>query len=176
MGKEIKIEVGNSFYSDDANIYIVADIDKNEVYPGEQITLSYNLYKSTNVKISGIDQFKIPEFKGFWVEEIFTPQKDYNIIQNLVNINGINYQVANLGQRALFLMPSKIHQIPSVNVKIQIEVEKKRRRRDPFFDPFFDSFFSETKTRFLSSKEKNIILKKFPEPKPVDFYRCCRKI
>ena len=168
LGNKIKIEVGNSSYSDVDNIYIVADIDKYEVFPGEQITLSYNLYKSTDVKISGIDQFKIPEFKGFWVEEIFTPQRlQYNT--KLVNINGINYQVANLGQRALFPMPSKIHQIPSVNVKIQIEVEKKRRRRDPFFDPFFDSFFSETKTRFLSSKEKNIILKKFPEPKPVDF-------
>ena len=128
LGNKIKIEVGNSSYSDVDNIYIVAEIDKYEVFPGEQITLSYNLYKNTDVKISGIDQFKIPEFKGFWVEEIFTPQRlQYNT--KLVNINGINYQVANLGQRALFPMPSKIHQIPSVNVKVQIEVEKEEAER-----------------------------------------------
>ena len=106
FGEEIKIVVGNNSYSDDDRIFIVADIDKNEAYPGEQITLSYNLYKSPDVKIAGIDQFKIPEFKGFWVEEIFTPQRlQYN--SKLVNINGVSYQVANLGQRALFPMPSK---------------------------------------------------------------------
>ena len=81
FGEEIKIVVGNNSYSDDDRIFIVADIDKNEAYPGEQITLSYNLYKSPDVKIAGIDQFKIPEFKGFWVEEILH-LKDYSIIQN----------------------------------------------------------------------------------------------
>ena len=168
FGEEIKIVVGNNSYTDNNKIFIVADIDKNEAYPGEQITLSYNLYKSPDVKIAGIDQFKIPEFKGFWVEEIFTPQRlQYN--SKLVNINGVSYQVANLGQRALFPMLSKTHKIPSVSVKVQIEVEKKRRRRDPFFDPFFDSFFSETKTRLLNSKEKNITLKRYPEPIPKDF-------
>ena len=132
FGEEIKIVVGNNSYSDDDRIFIVADIDKNEVYPGEQITLSYNLYKSPDVKIAGIDQFKIPEFKGFWVEEIFTPQRlQYN--SKLVNINGVSYQVANLGQRALFPMPSKTHKIPSVSVKGSNRGRKKEKKKRSIF-------------------------------------------
>ena len=54
-------------------------------------------------------------------------------------------------------------------MKVQLEVKKKKRRRDPFFDPFFDSFFSETKTKILRSKEKTIFIESFPEPRPFDF-------
>ena len=42
-------------------------------------------------------------------------------------------------------------------------------KRDPFFDPFFNSFFTETKTKFIKSKKRNITIKPFPEPKPTDF-------
>ena len=39
--------------------------------------------------------------------------------------------------------------IPSLKLKITVEVNNKKRGRDPFFDPFFDSFFKETKTKFI---------------------------
>ena len=167
-GNKIEIQVGNISSSDEEKVFIIGEIDKDNAFLGEQITLSYQLYKRVDVSISGIDQFKMPEFKGFWVEEIFTPQR-LQYKSQLVNINGVNYQVANLGQRALFPMPSSLHRIPSVNVRVKIEVKKKKRRRDPFFDPFFDSFFSETKTRIINSKEKNITINLFPEPRPFDF-------
>ena len=80
----------------------------------------------------------MPDFNGFWVEEIFTPQRLQYQKQNVI-IEGIKYQVANLGQRALFPMPSDQHTVPSIALQIQLEVKKKKRRKDPFFDPFFDS-------------------------------------
>ncbi len=57
------------------NIFIIAEVDKDSAYLGEQITLSYKLYKRIDTKISGVDQFQMPEFNGFWVEELFTPQR-----------------------------------------------------------------------------------------------------
>ena len=57
---------------DDSKIFIKAEIDKRKVYLGEQITLTYNLYKKVN---ASIEPFQIPEFPGFWLEDIYTPQR-----------------------------------------------------------------------------------------------------
>ena len=150
------------------NIFIIAEVDKDSAYLGEQITLSYKLYKHIDTKISGVDQFQMPEFNGFWVEELFTPQR-LQYQNKDVLYKGRKFKVANLGQRALFPISSDQHMIPSVNIKTQIEKKKKTRRRDPFFDPFLSPFFSETETKFVKSDEKTIKIKKFPEPKPINF-------
>ena len=167
-GKKIKIKVGEISEDKSNEVFIAAEIDKENAYLGEQITLTYKLYKRVDVNIAGIDQFQMPNFKGFWVEELFTPQR-LQYQSKKIRINGVDYQVANLGQRALFPIASDDHVIPSVKVKVQLEVKKKKRRRDPFFDPFFDSFLSETKTRILSSKNKNIGIINYPQPIPNDF-------
>ena len=162
-GKPIQIHVEKANESDDNSVFIVAEIDKEKAYLGEQITLSYKLYKNANISI---EPFQMPEFPGFWVEDLYTPQR---VQYRNVTIKGVKYQVANLGQKALFPIPSEKHIIPTLAVKIQVETKKKKRRRDPFFDPFFDSFFTETKTRIIRSKKKNIDISPFPEPRPFDF-------
>ncbi len=167
-GKSIPIQVMKSGDLQQNTVFIMAELDKEKACLGEQVTLTYKLYKEPNVNIAGIDQFKMPEFKGFWAEEIYTPQQLKFQAQEEI-INGIKYQVANLGQRALFPMPSDQHKIPSISLKVQLEVKKKKKRRDPFFDPFFDSFFSETKTKILRSNEKKLFIESFPEPRPFDF-------
>ncbi len=169
VSKPIKILVANNLKDVSANsVFIMAEIDKEKAYLGEQITLTYKLYKDTNTKISGIDQFQMPDFNGFWVEEIFTPQRLQYQNKNVL-YQGRKYQVANLGKRALFPIASAEHVIPSVRIKTQIEKKKKNNKRDPFFDPFFNSFFTETQTIFIESNKKTITIKQFPEPKPNDF-------
>ena len=169
VSKPIKILVANNLKDVSANsVFIIAEVDKEKAYLGEQITLTYKLYKDTNTKISGIDQFQMPDFNGFWVEEIFTPQR-LQYQNKSVLYQGRKYQVANLGKRALFPIASAEHVIPSVRIKTQIEKKKKTNKRDPFFDPFFNSFFTETQTIFIESNKKTITVKQFPEPKPNDF-------
>ncbi len=162
-GKPIVIIVTKSLDNIDDSIFLVAEIDKEEAFLGEQVTLTYKLFKRVN---ASIEQYKIPDFTGFWVENLYTPDR---LKYTNVNVKGVNYQMANLGQIALFPMPSDRHLIPSLKIKSQIELKKKSKRRDPFFDPFFDSFFSETKTKLLISQEKLIKIKKFPDPRPFDF-------
>ena len=165
----IRINVEESKNSDKRDVFIVAEIDKSSAYIGEQITLKYKLYKKSDISLASIDQFKMPTFTGFWTEELFTPQRLQYQKQDVI-LDGVKYQVASLGERALFPMTSnEKHQIPSVSVKIQMEIKKKRQRRDPFFDPFFNSFFSETKTKILKSKKKSIDIKGFPSGRPSDF-------
>ena len=163
QGKSIKISVSNKNDRENNRIFIKAEIDKNEVYLGEQITLTYNLYKNIN---ASIEPFQMPEFPGFWIEDIFTPQRlNY---QN-ITIDGVKYQVAKLGQKALFPIISNKHSIPILKIKAKIEVKKKKRSRDPFFDPFFDSFFTESKTKILNTEKINIKIKELPPPIPVNF-------
>ena len=139
-GKPIQIQVKKTTDSSDNSVFIVAEIDKEKAYLGEQITLTYKLYKNANISI---EPFEMPDFPGFWVEDLYTPKR---VQYRNVTIQGVKYQVANLGQKALFPIPSEKHVIPQLKVKVLIESKKKKRRRDPFFDPFFDSFFTETKT------------------------------
>ena len=55
-----------------AQFFIEADIDNELPYRGEQIILTYTLY--TRVDVTSFDE-KIPRYKNFWVEELFSPQK-----------------------------------------------------------------------------------------------------
>ena len=71
ISKPINIFV-NLNKRDDSKIFIKAEIDKRKAYLGEQITLTYNLYKNVN---ASIEPFQIPEFPGFWLEDIYTPQR-----------------------------------------------------------------------------------------------------
>ena len=169
VSKPIKISVVNNLKKGSENsVFILAEVDKETAYLGEQITLTYKLYVDVNTKISGIDQFQMPDFNGFWVEEIFTPQRLQYQNKNVL-FQGRKYQVANLGQRALFPIAADKHIIPAVSIKTQIEKKNRNTRRDPFFDPFFNSFFTETQTKIIKSKKRNITIKPFPEPKPTDF-------
>ncbi len=162
-GKPIQILVKKTSNSQGNEVFVVAEIDKDKAYLGEQITVTYKLYKRVNISI---EPFQMPEFQGFWVENLFSPQR---LQYRTVNLKGVKYQVATLGQMALFPIPSDKHAIPSLRVKAQVELKKKKRRRDPFFDPFFDSFFSETTTKILVSEEQAISILPFPEPRPFDF-------
>lgn len=169
-GKSIPINVAKvNNAANKSSVFIKTDIDKKSAYLGEQITLIYKLYKQVDINITSIDQFQFPDFPGFWVEELFNPKR-LQYQKQLEIINGIKYQVAILGQRGLFPIASKEHIIPSIQIKINLEVRSKRNKRDPFFDPFFNSFFSETKIKVLNSEEIKVSIKPFPRKRPKDFF------
>jgi len=167
-GKKIPIQIGKLSNDGINEVFIAAEIDKKEAFLGEQVTLTYKLYKRIDVKIWGYDQIQMPDFKGFWAEELYTPQR-LQYQSKEVTIKGLRYQVANLGQRALFPIASDKHEIPSVKIKVQLEVKKKKKRREPFFDPFFDSFLSQTKTIVLATDAKDVKIKSYPDSRPYDF-------
>ena len=147
----------------DLDVFISAEINKESVYIGEQITLTYSIYRRVECSI---EPFEIPKFPGFWSEELFRPNQ---IKFKNIAINGVQYQKGILYKVALFPISGKELEIEPLSLKIQKQKKKKRRGRDPFFDPFFDSFFTETETKILRSKKREIFVKDYPKSRPIGF-------
>ena len=161
---EIVVFVGQSQKKEsDLDVFISAEINKESVYIGEQITLTYSIYRRVECSI---EPFEIPKFPGFWSEELFRPNQ---IKFKNIAINGVQYQKGILYKVALFPISGKELEIEPLSLKIQIQKKKKRRGRDPFFDPFFDSFFTETETKILRSKKREIFIKDYPKSRPIGF-------
>jgi hypothetical protein len=77
--------------------FIQVEVDKTDVYVGEQITASWYLY--TRGAIRDIDTLKYPSLRGFWKEDI-----DIATHLNFTDevINGVPYKKALLVSYALF--------------------------------------------------------------------------
>lgn len=87
----------------DEAFFIQVEVDKTEVFVGEQVTASWYLY--TRGQIRDIDTLKYPSVNGFWKEDIELATQ-LNFQQEI--INGIPYKKALLASYALFpLKPGK---------------------------------------------------------------------
>ena len=161
---QISIQVvGSTKKQSDIDVFITAELDKDKAYLGEQITINYKIYKKVDISI---EPFEVPEFSGFWTEELYRPNQ---IKFKKVDLNGVRYDVGTLYKVALFPISGSDYTIKPLVVKVQIQKKRSRRKRDPFFDPFFNSFFTETETKVLRSPVRKISTKSFPEPKPGGF-------
>ena len=137
-----------------------------EVYAGEPVTGMLKLY--TRINLSGIQELKFPDFKGFLKEDIETPP--LRSLETEV-IDGIQYGTGVIQRFVLY---------PQVSGEIRIEpaemtvlVQERTGARDPFFDdPFFDSFFSSVSTvpRKITTQPLTVRVKSLPEPRPADFH------
>jgi hypothetical protein len=139
----------------DQNIKLVANVDKETVYTGEQIIVEYDLY--TRVNIQGAEAEDAPSFSGFWVESIFEAERfDFK----RKNMNGIVYDVSLLKKSALFPVTSGTVEIPSWGLNVQIM----QAPRD------FFNFFGRTKISRIASEPISITVKPLPvEGRPQTF-------
>ncbi len=81
----------------DSDVYLRATIDKDEVYLGEQVTMSLMIY--SRYDLSSVDSVTMPKLEGFWSEDIDSPTQ---LASEDKVINGIQYRVYVLRRRALF--------------------------------------------------------------------------
>jgi tetratricopeptide (TPR) repeat protein len=79
------------------SVFIRAEVDRSSVYPGEQVTLSYQLY--TQVGINGIQLQENPPLSGFWVEDM---EVEKNPKGTRRTVNGREYVVYTIKKQALF--------------------------------------------------------------------------
>lgn len=137
-----------------------------EVYAGEPITVTLKLY--TRINLSGIQELKYPDFKGFLREDIETPP--LRSLESEV-IDGVQYGTGIVQRFVLYpQIPGEIRIDP---VEMTVLVQERSRVHDPFFDdPFFDNFFSSVSTvpRKITTRPVTIRVKPLPEPRPTDFH------
>lgn len=136
------------------NLYIRAIADKISVYTGEQVTVTYKLYTRLNISTPQIN--KLPEYQGFWSEEIDMP----NVINfSRETIDGIVYNVATLKKAALFPQRAGELTVTAYELKIPVIIQRKKKSNDPWGDFFNDPFFRTTETVEYTAKSNQVKIK-----------------
>jgi hypothetical protein len=118
------------------NLFIRATIDKNKVFLGEQVTVTYKLYTRLNIA-SQMSVDKLPQYQGFWAEELETAR---NISFNREVIDGQQYSVGLLKRAALFPNQTGKLEVTPFELTIPIQVQKKKNPNNVWDDFFGDPF------------------------------------
>lgn len=135
--------------------FIQVEVDKTDVYEGEQITANWYIY--TRGQMETLDRLKFPDLRGFWkeiIEEVPTIQFTEEIV------NGIPYKKALLASHALFPIKAGTAYIDEYKIKSRVRVPVNG------FGGFFGRAYEFTK----SSQKVKINVKPLPlEGRPSDF-------
>jgi len=141
------------------NVFIRAIVDKNSVYQGEQVTVTYKLYTRLNIQSPQIS--KLPSYQGFWSEEIETSNQ---ISFSRENYNGKLFNVATLKKAALFPTQAGELSVTPFELKIPVLIQRKRKSNSPFDDFFNDPFFGRTESVEFTAKSNTVKIKVLPLP------------
>ena len=141
------------------NLFIRATIDKNRVYLGEQVTVTYKLYTRLNIA-SQMSVDKLPQYQGFWAEELETAR---NISFTREVIDGQQYSVGLLKRAALFPNQSGKLEVTPFELTIPIQVQKKKNPNNVWDDFFGDPF---GRAEIVEYQAKSNILKVDVMPLP----------
>lgn len=97
--------------------FIQCEVDKTDVYEGEQIVVNWYIYTRGN--LMSLDRLKFPDLKGFW-KEIIEEVPALNFTQEVVN--GIPYRKALLASHALFPIKPGTAIIDEYKIKAQVQL------------------------------------------------------
>ncbi len=97
--------------------FIQVEVDKTEVYEGEQIVVSW--YLMTRGQLESLDRTKFPDLKGFW-KEIIEEVPAIQFYQETVN--GVSYKKALLARHALFPLKSGETYIDEFKIKSKVRL------------------------------------------------------
>ena len=144
-------------------LFVLTEIDKDELYMGEQVTVTYKLY--TRVQL-GLEKIDYPKSVGFWQEDLSIPQPPRF---NRTSIKGVEYQVATLYKVALFPTKTGSLEISPMSITAQVRKKQKNNRRSIWDDPFFSSFNNRTVQKLIRTDVVKVNVNPYPEGQPADF-------
>lgn len=146
----------------DQDIFVRISVDKKNVYQGQHITATLKIY--TKLSLQGFENVSFPKYKGFWTQEIPTPDQ---ISLNQENVNGVIYNVGILQKILLYPQQTGELEIEPLVVDAVVAQQVRRRSRS-VFDDFFGSGFQRVPVN-LESKPVTINVKPLPENKPESY-------
>lgn len=142
-------------------LFIRAVPNKTNPFQGEQVTVTYKLYTNIELVDNALD--KLPDFNGFWSQEI--KNNDPNVRWETENYQGSRYNVAVLKQIILF--PTRSGKLVLDPLGMTFLVRQAVQSNDPF-DMFFGSY-KDAKYK-IKSAAVPIQVKPLPEAgKPAEF-------
>lgn len=159
-GRSTQASSGNNISNND--LFVTATVSKTNVYEQEALLLTYKIY--TLVNIVGLDDAKMPDFKGFHSQEVELPQKKQ---ASLEHYNGRNYQT--IVYRQFVLFPQQSGKLEIDPAKFVIVVAKAVASDDPF-DAFFNggSNYVEVK-KAVTTPKATVNVMSLPSGKPSNF-------
>jgi hypothetical protein len=148
---------GRSGQAAQAALKVRAEVDHQQAYVGEQITLKVVLDTQSEILQHG--PYDNPTFPGFWAEEIKLPERTE---VRRVSIDAEPWYEITLMKRALFPTTSGALTIPPIAWQVQV------RRRSS--DPFESFFFTPTETVTRRSDPLTVQVQPLPSAgKPANF-------
>ncbi len=155
---------GAKSFTDD--LFIRAVPDKEKVYKGEQVTISYKIYTRHNISAPSVS--KAPSFTGFWSEDLETSR---SIVLEKENFNGKQFSSGVLKKVALFPTQTGKITVNPMELSVNVSIQKQRRRGDIFDEFFNDPFFgmSEIVEQKLVANPVNIEVLPLPANAPLSF-------
>ncbi len=102
----------------DEAFFIQIEVDKTEVYEGEQITASWYVY--TRGIMETFDRLKFPDLRGFW-KEIIEEVPALNFSEEIVN--DVSYRKALIASHALFPIKAGESNIDSFKVRSRVRMQ-----------------------------------------------------
>jgi len=109
------------------SVFILAEADKRKVFQGEQVTITYKLYTKLNINSPQIS--KLPNYEGFWQEEI---ESSNTINFDIVMYNGERFRAAKLKQVALFPTRTGTLSVTPFELNIPVMIQRKKQQRKFF--------------------------------------------
>lgn len=122
------------------NVFIKVEVDKTNVYVGEQIIATYKLYTRlpTSSKVT-----RVPAFSGFSAHDIDLPNPPQATLER---VNGVPFKVFTIRKTMLFPLQAGDLELDPVEVDNTVrlyQVNRQPHKRDPFDDIFNDPFFKD---------------------------------
>ncbi len=145
------------------NLFVKTTISKTKIYQGEEIMVTHKVY--TRYQLRGFQDIKFPDYTGFWAQDVAGSQQ---IQLTTENVDGVNYQVAELKRTFLFAQRSGKLQIEPMTVECAVRKQSNNRPHD-IFEQFFGGGYEDA---VYSVKSKALIIDVLPLPeanKPANF-------
>lgn len=139
------------------DLFMRVHVSRNNVYQGEAVLLTLKIYSRLN--IVSYNPKEMPDFKGFWTQDIEMPGQK-NLTQE--NINGVIYYVGTIEKKLLYPQYSGDIIIEPYEIEWIIRQEVRGRRRS-----IFDVFGSyQDIPKIVKSPKVTINVKSLPANKP----------
>lgn len=146
----------------DDDLFIVATLNKKNVYEQEAVLLTYKVYTTVNLtNVSG----KMPDLKGFHTQEVELPKGNREF--ELEHYKGRNYRTIVWSQYVLFPQQSGQLEIPSIT--FEGTIAQRVQNYDPF-EAFFNGGSSYVNVKKdIRTPKITIDVKPLPANKPASY-------
>ncbi len=158
---------GAGKYNTKSQIFVRAEVDKDKVYKGEQVIVSYYLYRRVRAMNLQVQQF--PTLSGFLREELEMPVMQPRLDSEPVVLDGVPYQRSLLSRYAVYPLKEGKLKVDAMGLKYNYFAEN--GLTDDGEDPFLN-FFKQLSPREGSAKSETVTVDVQPLPpesKPSSF-------